>query len=257
MGLALEKGQERKGSENARSAIERSFPWERQPSESPQAFARFLAYRDTAPGERSIRKLGVSMQLAARWSRKWRWVARTVAYDAWLLELSDATANHAVLRHKQALARFGSLSVDKASKTVAQLSETKLSADEAIALAVNGAKLARQALGLNDGETPASRAPVAQVAVSFGSGSLNWANRPEPNTIKVVPCDEQVIAEGVPALVHTVSTKTVNKLPPRQPLPNNKRLAELIVPAPKAKGGANGGGTVHSRSEGKVGGDNS
>lgn len=132
------------------AAQPRSFPWERHETESSQAYARFVLYRNTPPSERSIRKVGVSMQLAARWSRKFQWVKRALAYDDWQLELSDQLTNRAILWHRHQLVRFGSRSLDKAIAAIDKVDETKLSVNEIGDLAKVGSQLARTALGLSD-----------------------------------------------------------------------------------------------------------
>jgi hypothetical protein len=214
---------------NADSRSEGAFIWERQPSESIQAFSRFLAYRDLEPGERSHRKVAsicaISETLVNRWGKRWQWTKRAIAYDMWVLELGDQLGKRAHLSARGAAVRFGSLALDKASRTVAKLDESKLSADEAIALAVNGAKLGRQALGLTEGETRAERAPVAQVAVSFGSGSFGpaWSTQAkltqgETNESKQ---NETVVLSGEKVLGETPATLV------------RARLAERVVNCPK------------------------
>jgi hypothetical protein len=209
-----------------------------------QAFARFLAYRDMEPGERSYAKVagvcGISKQLVDRWGKRWQWTRRTAAYDTWLLELGDALGKRAVLGHRGQAARFGSLALSKASAAVAKLNETKLTVDEAVNLAVNGTKLSRQALQVNDGATVAERAPTQMVAVSFTSP---WANQPQQNEAKpLVLAGEQVLGETPGALARTVPTKKVPKLSDRQlQAPGATpgawkppaRLAERIVAGPK------------------------
>lgn len=199
--------------------------WERQQGESIQAYARFVAYRNTPPSERSMRKLGISAQLAFRWAKRWHWTKRASVYDDWQLQLGDGLAATAQLGHRLAVVRLGSAFVRQAHR---KLEEVKLSSvDDLVNLAANGVKLSRQAFGLTDagGDTRADRAPVAQVAVSFGSAPP-WLARqmtPEltggkPNETKqnevLVPCGEQVIAR--PPLI-----------------PQRARLAERKVNCPR------------------------
>ena len=60
-------------------------PWERQPGEPPRAWAAFTTYRDLAPHERSLVKVGQTFGRTARYvedlSSRWRWVGRTAAWD--------------------------------------------------------------------------------------------------------------------------------------------------------------------------------
>lgn len=62
-------------------------PWERQPNESEEAYAAFLAYRDMGV-KRSLRSMGQEgdkrgsfQKRCGRWSSKWRWVDRSAAWD--------------------------------------------------------------------------------------------------------------------------------------------------------------------------------
>lgn len=59
-------------------------PWERQESESAQAFQGFALYRDMGAG-RSLAKvaqeLGKSKALMERWSVRWQWGQRAEAWD--------------------------------------------------------------------------------------------------------------------------------------------------------------------------------
>lgn len=68
--------------------------WERQPGETPKAYAAFCLYRDmplfsdTPGGERSLQnvadKLGYAvMSGVGMWSSKYNWVERANAYDQW------------------------------------------------------------------------------------------------------------------------------------------------------------------------------
>lgn len=204
--MATQAQLERKTSVREAQASQ-AFPWERQDGESIQAYARFVAYRNTPPSERSMRKLGISAQLAFRWAKRWKWTKRASCYDDWQLQLGDGLAATAQLGHRLAVVRLGSAFVRQAHR---KLEEVKLSSvDDLVNLAANGTKLARQAFGLTDGQgdTRADRAPVAQVAVSFGSAPP-WLARPltpeltegklnegeaKQNEV-LVQCGEQVIA---------------------------------------------------------------
>ena len=63
--------------------------WRAMPGESPPAFAAASAYFEMR-GERSItglaRRLPKTRSLLVRWSARWEWVRRSVAYDAWIVE---------------------------------------------------------------------------------------------------------------------------------------------------------------------------
>lgn len=193
------------------AAQPRSFPWERHETESSQAYARFVLYRNTPPSERSIRKVGVSMQLAARWSRKFQWVKRALAYDDWQLELSDQLTNRAILWHRHQLVQFGSRSLDKAIAAIDKVDETKLSVNEIGDLAKVGSQLARTALGLSDKQQATSPQVVVQTGVVWSDPTgarPAWLPQPsnqidnkqnetsnEPQNKVLVNAAEQVIAE--------------------------------------------------------------
>jgi len=61
--------------------------WDRQDKEGAKAFEAFACYRDMG-ATRSVRKvaqeLGKSCTLIAKWSKRWSWGSRTVAYDRYL-----------------------------------------------------------------------------------------------------------------------------------------------------------------------------
>jgi len=72
-------------------------PWERQPDETPQAFAAFCVYRDLGRARSIDRAYQVAQEQGSgsgrarsswwRWSRNHGWVARSRAYDAHLQEV--------------------------------------------------------------------------------------------------------------------------------------------------------------------------
>lgn len=247
-----------------------AFPWERQPGESVQAFARFLAYRDMEPQDRSQTKVasacGISNQLVQRWAKRWAWLKRAVAYDSWRLALGDELGKRGELVHRARLARLGSASLDKATEAVAKLSETKLDVDAIVALGTFGAESSRRALGISDARpAPPAPGPVPVVVQqAFGPGfAPQWLpdpNRPKPgeqneaqterntNSTKVlVPCGEQVIAAGNGhsarvGLDNGASGDSPNGSPAAPPLNTNSlasrptssvRLIERVVSKPK------------------------
>ncbi|MEG1894630.1 MAG: hypothetical protein RR162_00220 [Oscillospiraceae bacterium] len=103
-------------------------PWERQKSESSQAFEAFSTYRDLA-AERSIskvcQKVGKSRGLIQRWSSQWNWVERARIYDNSLEKEARAKAVKGI---KDMTDRHIRLSMQLQAKAVAALGE--LSAEE-------------------------------------------------------------------------------------------------------------------------------
>jgi len=222
LGMASRAQQTISDANESERAKRGSFPWERQDGESVQAFARFLVYRDTEPTDRSLRKVeetcGISGTLVSRWSKKWSWVKRAVAYDSWKLELSDELGKHGALVHRRKLVRFGSASLDRALNSLNKMKVE--SVDDVVALAEAGDQLARRALNLTEPTAKGGPATVVQVGVAWpGQGGPAWANRIEPNVTQplieqkpnetkserniVVSCGEQVIAEGVGTAART------------------------------------------------------
>lgn len=71
--------------------------WERQRGETPKAFEAFCLYRD-AGAQRSLQSvadaLHKSKTMIARWSGRYSWVERTIAFDRW----ADAEAQRQVER---------------------------------------------------------------------------------------------------------------------------------------------------------------
>lgn len=218
----------------AKPPVIEAFQWERQPDESVQAYARFLTYRNTDPSQRSIRKLGISMQLAARWSKRHRWVKRTAAFDDWQLQLSDDLAQHAVLSHRRQLARLGSACLDKAKASVLQLDESKQTAGEIVQLSKVGLTTIEAAFGLQGERTANGPSVVVQTQVGYGERRPSWLEHSEAKqseTEVVGNKGEQVLAEGIAGPPRLGPGKQTEALPTRQPQPKGK-LRQLVITAP-------------------------
>lgn len=76
--------------------------WNRQESESPEAFAAFVTYRDMFPRALSKTALAFSKSetLMERWSSKHDWVSRSSAWDSELDKRAQIVAADAVKRMK-------------------------------------------------------------------------------------------------------------------------------------------------------------
>lgn len=107
--------------------------WERQKSESEQAYEAFVIYRDLGT-ERSTAKvaqqLGKSLALIQRWCRRWEWVERCRAWD----NAKDAEARRAALqKYKDMNARHIKIALQlqqKALKAMEELPDEALSAKD-------------------------------------------------------------------------------------------------------------------------------
>src|SRR4051794_27080326 len=79
-------------------------PWDRRPKESEEAYAAFLAYRD-AGRRRSIaavgQGVGKSGALLERWSSRWHWVERSLAWDNHLRAERDRVEVRELLAHER------------------------------------------------------------------------------------------------------------------------------------------------------------
>lgn len=97
-----------------------THPWQRQPNETPKAYAAFAVYRDLGVG-RSIDKAYAATRAVQRqadgksasrrasrywmeWSTKYHWVERVTAYDDHLMQkLQDEYEANLLIRQQQAL----------------------------------------------------------------------------------------------------------------------------------------------------------
>lgn len=122
-------------------------PWQRLDTESVQAFARFTIYRNLPASQRSLAKVGVNIQLANRWSKKYKWVERARSWDEWLLTSGDALGVQAVNEARLLHLKLGNASVNKALACLPRIKLT--SADAVVTLGGFGAELTRKTLGLD------------------------------------------------------------------------------------------------------------
>lgn len=132
-----------------------SNPWERLPGESDKAFAAFIAYRDTPAHERSIekcaKKVGKSgAKVWQKWSVRWRWVARCVAWQdeqdraaraARLAEIEEMNRRHVALARSMQ---------EKAAKRLEFLDAGSLTPDELRQFIAVATRLERTVLGQPD-----------------------------------------------------------------------------------------------------------
>ena len=129
-------------------------PWERQPGEPPRAWTAFTTYRDLAPHERSLVKVGVQYGKTAGWmeklSSRWRWVGRVRAWE----NEQDRVKRVASIKAVEDMARrqvgMGLLMQKKAADRLNKMTDDEvmtLSVSEVIRLAEAGARLERLGRG--------------------------------------------------------------------------------------------------------------
>jgi hypothetical protein len=101
---------------------EPDYPWDRQPGESPQAFAAFAVYRDMGVyrDQRAVaRVVKKQRSLLGRWSITYEWVSRVSAWDAWndaeLRKLKEAERRKAL----DAQLKLGKQMMESAAETIA------------------------------------------------------------------------------------------------------------------------------------------
>lgn len=129
------KGNERSEKQSERSVKNKASvrkkegqPWERQKSESAQAYEAFVTYRDMGP-ERSITKvvqeLNKTRALIGRWSCTYDWVERVRAYDN---ELEKEAREKAVKDRKAMIDRHIGIAMQLQKKALEAL--TSLSVED-------------------------------------------------------------------------------------------------------------------------------
>lgn len=139
-------------------------PFDRLEGESAQAFARFVTYRNLPAGQRALSKVGVSAQLAARWSRKFSWVQRASEFDSWLLNSNESLGLRATREAQARHLALGAAVVDKAFKSLPRIKVT--SADSFVTLAEFGTELTRRTLGLDAGAVDGANKTNGDITVN-------------------------------------------------------------------------------------------
>src|SRR5262249_27838418 len=128
----------------------RASVYERQPGESRQALAAFIAYRDLGPA-RSLakvgQKLGKSTTLMERWSARWRWTARAAAWDEELDRQARAAQVAAVKEMAERHVKLAKSLQFRAIERLNTLDPNELSPSEVLRYIVEAVKLERLAMG--------------------------------------------------------------------------------------------------------------
>ncbi|MEG1564743.1 MAG: hypothetical protein RR365_13610 [Bacteroides sp.] len=102
--------------------------WERQKSESPQAYEAFVTYRDLGAGRSTAkvgRQLGKSATLMERWSSAHGWVERARQYDNYL---DGESRREAVKRVKEMTGRQIKIALQLQQKAIEALGALDLDA---------------------------------------------------------------------------------------------------------------------------------
>ena len=128
-------------------------PWERQPEETPDAWAAFVQYRDMG-SNRSTAKvaqaLGKTKTIMDRWSSKHAWVRRCLAWDneqdrQWREEQTAARK-----RMAERQAATAAAAQNKIAQFIVDLDPTRLTPTEAARWYEVAVKVERQARGEPD-----------------------------------------------------------------------------------------------------------
>lgn len=129
-------------------------PWERQPEETPKAYAAFCEYRDMG-AERSLdkvaTKLNKSSTLIARWSSKYKWVERVAAWDDEQERIARIAAQkeniQAIKDMRKRHATLATSMLIKAAKALGRIPEDEIKAGDISRMVDIASKLERISRG--------------------------------------------------------------------------------------------------------------
>lgn len=132
-------------------------PWEQQPGESAKAFEAFAIYRDMGV-ERSVRKvtqrLNKSLTLIGKWSSRYNWPERALAYDRDLDRQAHAQAVRDVRSMTNRHIRIAMQLQAKALEALEQLNVATLSPKMQLAFLAKATEIERMnrlsAAGMDD-----------------------------------------------------------------------------------------------------------
>lgn len=137
--------------ENAATEDEELDPWDWLPGETPKAYRAFAIYRNLRT-DRSLeavaQRLHVSKTHVARWSTRFNWVERAIAYDVHVAAIASEMAleDHAAVNARHA--RLGKAMQDRAAASLETNPPKKMTAAEVAALGKTGVTIERDALGM-------------------------------------------------------------------------------------------------------------
>jgi hypothetical protein len=146
------------------------------PNESPQAYKAFAAFRDQVPSDRTAVKaaqiVGISTQLAHRWSRYHSWVSRALTFDSHIDELQLEQGIQARLEMYRRHARIACKMLEKLERRLACLKAASLSPDEVTKWLKLGVEVERLARG--ESRDSANVQIASSVEISFGQRKPAW-----------------------------------------------------------------------------------
>jgi hypothetical protein len=125
--------------------IERA-PWDRRDGEPARAYGAFRAYRDAGPARTVSRLELASPRTLERWSTRWDWPARAVAWDDETHRLEDLRRLEAIRTMHDQHQRAGRAAMGKALAALAALEPADISAAAAARLLEIGSRLERDML---------------------------------------------------------------------------------------------------------------
>ena len=158
-------------------------PGDPQPGEPGTSFAGYVVYRETPTPRRSLRavahKLGRSLSLIERYSSRWRWVARTRAWDAAQARLRSTEVSRIeadwVERHMDAGRRLQAVGLAGLARLVESDGDgrgglRKLKAADLVRMVTGGARVEEAAARHLSGTVEAEfvQAVVSVMAAVFG-----------------------------------------------------------------------------------------
>lgn len=126
-------------------------PWDKQTTESPQAFDAFVKYRSMAAADRSLaavaRELERAKSTIEEWSSKHRWVSRL---EAWIIEEDrqfQAEMREERMRMARRHAKIAGALLDKTVDKLLEMDGKKLSNRDLATFVEVGTKVQRGAYG--------------------------------------------------------------------------------------------------------------
>lgn len=149
-------GHNRKG--QPEPLAEDRLPWEQQPRETSTAFEAFDIYRQLGPQARSVsataERLSKSVTTLKRWTMRWSWRERAIAWDMHLAEAARQAELDAVRDMRQrevnlgmAMQAIGGARLQELADVIERGEVPELSVNEARQLVDVGLKLERRARG--------------------------------------------------------------------------------------------------------------